>query len=248
MTRLTVAIAAMLMLALPAYAQDDVPDDTIGSGAITVEQLQEDLEVFISGREGIVVFYVLPRGWSIAEQGIDPDTGEYIGAIPKYIVGSRSPVIDEKEAPDMVFELNIYRLGLLDDMDEGLSEEEIAAYESARFGEFLDQQLSQNITLGLDCVSQAAEIAPKPYGVGNRPPTYFVPIYYQSDGGAMIYTFTSVTAGKVWMLKFLVQEEQVENYQALVALVVNNAFAMSDEEFVAWQEHPSQQGTTSTNQ
>jgi hypothetical protein len=234
--RLAIAALLVALTAQPVFAQSDPPDDYFGSLAITLEQLSEDVVNYISQREGIAVFYVLPRGWEVAEQGVDPETGEINPDMPKYIVGSRSPVIDEEEAPDLVFELNIYRHGLLEEMPEGLGEDERRQYEQDEFFNFLDVQLATNIALGLSCANPN-EIYPKPYGLGSREPTYFVPIYYETEGGSMVYTFTSVTAGKVWMLKFLVKESQIENYTPLVSLIVNNCFALTDADFAAWQEY-----------
>lgn len=92
-----------------------------------------------------------------------------------------------------------------------------------------------------------------------RPPTVFVPIFYEvppahnsKSKGSVLYTFTSVVNGKVWMLKFLVAKDQIDNYGALIALILNNSFGMTKAEYEelvrkAKENPPAQQGQGKTN-
>lgn len=226
-----IVLAALLLVPVAAQAQTTAPSDAIGSLVITNEQMANDVEVFITAHAGINVFYILPRGWDVGEQGVDKETGELMENVNRYVLVSRSPVVDENDVPDLVFELNIFDYGLLDGMPEGLSDEERMRYEADAFTSFLDVQLSDALNSGLHCLSNPGDIVPKPYGTGTRPKTLFVPIYYETQGGAEIYTFTSAYAGKVWMLKFLVKADQVANYGGLIALILNNSFALTPEEF-----------------
>jgi hypothetical protein len=232
--RTAIACAIVMLLVQPAWAQDSVPEDTVGSGAITFEDLSEGLEVFATHREGIVVFFVLPVGWPVAEPGADRETGELSEELGRYTLLSRSLVADDDEAADLVFEMTVFSNALPEEWAEGTTEEEQAELEKSAFWDFLDVQMSQSLRAGLHCVTPAEEIKAKPYGTGTRPPTYFVPIFYEPQGGgARIYTFSSVYDGKVWMLKFLVKEDQIDNYGALIALITNNSFAMTEAEFEA---------------
>lgn len=231
--RIAIAIAVALACLQAAWAQEGPPEGTVGSGAITIEDLN-NIEVFATHREGIVVFFVLPPGWPVAEPGVDRETGELDESLVRYTLLSRSPVADENEVADLVFEMTIFKEALPEEWAEDLTEEEKAELEQAAFWDFLNAQLGAAINSGLKVVSDTADIAAQPYGTGTRPATYFVPIYYETQGGgAMIYTFTSLYAGKVWMLKFLVKEEQVDNYGALIAFILNNSFAMTEAEFDA---------------
>lgn len=229
-----IAFALVILLAQGAWAQTGPPEDSGGSGAISFEDLSDNIEVFATHREGIVVFFILPVGWPVAEPGVDRATGELDEELSRYTLLSRSPVVDEDEAADLVFELSIFRYGLPDEWSDGVTEEEKSELERAAFWDFLDVQMSANLEAGLHCATPTEEIKAKPYGTGTRPPTLFVPIFYEPrGGGARMYTFTSTHAGKVWMLKFLVKEDQIDNYGALIALVVNNSFAMTEAEFEA---------------
>ena len=231
-----VLLAAVLLLPVAAHAQATEGGEG-GSGVITIDQLDKDLEVFFTEYAGINVFYVLPRGWDVGEQGVDKETGKLMENVNRYVLVSRSPVVDENDVPDLVFELSIFDYGLFDGMPAGVSDEERATYEQESFMAFLDVQLSDALNSGLHCLSDPGDIRPKPYGTGTRPPTLFVPIYYETQGAAKIYTFTSAYDGKVWMLKFLVKADQVQNYGGLIALILNNSFALTPEEFAELAEH-----------
>lgn len=230
----TSLMLAGLLAAGPAWAQEG--DEPYDSGLITFEDLSEDLSVCITSFEGIVVFYVLPRGWEGAEQGVDRQTGKLDEELNRYVLLSRSPMTDESEAPDLVFELSIFREVLPSEWDAGLSEDEKSEMEEAAFWEFIDAQMAVNAKAGWHCVTPLEEIKAKPYGTGTRPPTLFVPIFYEREGKVNIYTFTSITAGKVWVIKFLVKTDQVDNYGALIALILNNSFAMPEEAFEEYQQ------------
>lgn len=216
-------------------SQQDNPDDT-GSGVITAEQLSDDISVCITKFEGIVVFYILPRGWEGAEQGVNRQTGKLDEDLNRYVLLSKSPMTDDNGVPDLVFELSIYREVLPESWDENLSEDEKSDMEQAAFWDFIDTQMSLNAKAGWHCVTPTDQIKAKPYGTGTRPQTLFVPIFYEREGKVNIYTFTSITAGKVWTMKFLVKSDQADNYGALIALILNNSFAMTEDEFAKYQE------------
>jgi hypothetical protein len=231
-----VALAGLLLTAVPAWAQEEsTEDESAGSGLITFEDLSQNLVVCATEFEGIVVLYVLPKGWEGAEQGVDRQTGKLDEELNRYVLLSRSPMADENEAPDMVFELSIFRQGLPEDWDEGLSEDEKQEMEESAFWDFIDAQMSQALKDQWHCVTPQSEIQAKPYGTGTRAPTFFVPVFYEREGKVNIYTFTSITSGKIWMLKFLVKAEQADNYGALIALILNNTFAMPKEKFEEYQ-------------
>jgi hypothetical protein len=227
-------VLAGLLTAAPAWAQEDDPD-IMGSGVITPEQMSEDISVCITKFENIVVFYVLPRGWEGAEQGIDRETGRLDEELNRYVLLSRSPMAEDDEAPDFVFELSIYREVLPEEWDAGLSEEERSEMEESAFWDFVNMQMGVNAKAGWHCVTPQSEIKAKPYSTGTRQPTFFVPIFYEREGKVNIYTFTSITAGKIWGLKFLVKSDQIDNYGALIAYIINNAFAMPEEDFEEYQ-------------
>jgi len=235
MQRAILIALLMVLAAAPAWAQDPPDPDERGSGAITIDQLESSVNVCTTVFEGIAVFYILPKGWEGAEQGVSSE-GEFDEDLNRYVMMSRSPMAEGDESPDFVFELSIYRLGIPTEWDESLTDEQVAEMKETAFWTFIDTQMTESIKAGMDCVSPAESIKSKPYGVGTRMPTYFVPIFYQLDDELNIYTFTSVTAGKIWTMKFLVEADQAENYEALIALILNNSFAMTEEQFAEYQE------------
>lgn len=230
-----IVIALLLALPLAAHAQgeqfDDRPSGTIGSGSLSVEQIQQDIVQYQATRNGINVFFVLPRGWELLEEGLDEETGELAEGVPAYMLLSRAPVADPDDPTDFIFELAIYEQKI---KSEGETDEQgNAVGQSEQFRAFLDAQLSQALGRGWKVQTPVGDIVPKPYGAEDRPfgQTAFVPIFYETQGGAMLYTFTSVTWETIWMIRFLVSEDQSDNYGALIALMLDNTFALTDEQF-----------------
>lgn len=229
---LTVISLAALLGVLPAAAapDKDVPKDAIGSGAITLQQMSEGLQFLTAQKEGVVVNFVLPDTWELVEEGIDAKTGKVKEDLNVYSLLSRRPVADPRDATDFIFELDIYKHGL---MEGAKADPKTGQPPEAKdqFKSFLDLQMSINIKAGLKVLSKPNEIVPKLYGPPSRPRTVFVPIYYETPQGALLYTFTSVAGQKVWQLKFLVSKDQVENYGALIALMLDNAFGLTEQEY-----------------
>ncbi|MBN2082064.1 hypothetical protein JW859_07635 [bacterium] len=222
-----------ILAATPVWAQDD-PNER-GSGAISIDDLEDSINVCTTVFEGIAVFYILPKGWEGAEQGVDRKSGVLDEELNRYVMMSRRPLVEGDDTEDFVFELSIYRYGIPTDWGEEVTPEERAELEESAFWDFINMQMSESIKSGMDCVSPAESIKAKPYGVGTRKPTYFVPVFYRLDDQLNIYTFTSVTAGKIWTVKFLVEADQAENYEALIALILNNSFAMTEAQFAEYQ-------------
>lgn len=234
---ITMGVTAALLAAAPAWAQDSAGES--GAGVISVPDL-DNIANCVTLFEGLAVLYVLPKGWEGAEQGVDRQTGKLDEELKRYVLLSRSPQRDDNGAPHLVFELSIYRQALPVEWDASLSAAERAEMEQAAFWEFIDAQLAVHAEQGWELDMPQDSIAAKPYGTGARPSTYFVPVHYEREGKIKLYTFTSVAAGKVWSLKFLVQAEQDENYQALIAFILNNSFAMSEAKFAEYQEQYGQ--------
>ena len=232
-------VLGCIMLAVPALAQsgtENRPKGTLGSGAITIEQIQSEIVQYTAQRNGINVFFVLPRGWELKEEGLDSKTGELIDGVPAYMLLSRAPVARPDDPTDLVFELRIYDQGLTENLPADLSEED--RDQKVRFRAFLDAQLNQALSRGWKVLSETKDIIPKPYGPNDRPygQTAFVPIFYETKEGAKLYTFTTVTWDTVWMMSFLVAKDQTDNYGALMALMLDNTFALTDEQFEAVEE------------
>jgi hypothetical protein len=289
---LILSFTAVLLLSSAAFAQASAQggaDDQGPSGVITLEQLK-DMQSLIAQKEGVVVNFVLPQSWEVVEEGIDPKTKKVREDLNVYSLLSRRPVADPQEPTDFIFELDIYKHGLLEGLPADVKPEEATA--AAQFKRFLDLQMSINLKGGLKVVSKPADIVPKLYGPDTRPKTVFVPIFYKTPGGAMLYTFTSVITdtyhfstcpyfaksmvtmplkdaaalgygpcmlcqprekdgtqikvdpaatvylthsgppvSKVWQLKFLVSEDQVDNYSALISMLLYNAFGVTEGEF-----------------
>ncbi len=231
-TLLVLTAAAVLMMAAPCFAegQDGPPPGTIGSGSITIEQIQKDIVQYTAERNGIKVFFVLPRGWELKEEGLDK-AGKLLEGVPAYLLLSRAPVAKPDDPTDLVFELHVYeqRLpidGITDKDGKKVDQKEL-------FRGFLDAQLNQALGRGWKVLTEAKDIVPKPYGPENRPygQTPFVPIFFETKEGAKLYTFTSVAEDTVWMLRFLVTKDQTENYGALIALILDNTFALTDAQY-----------------
>jgi hypothetical protein len=236
--------AIALIIAVPAgaaHAQqnngDDVPPGTKGSGVITLEQMTEDLQFFRIEQEGIFVHFVLPAGWELVEEGVDPATGEVDPDIPAYVLLSRSPIHTADEPTDFIFELDIYHQGLTEDLPADLPEEE--RNPGVQLWNFLNAQMSLYLKGGLTCRTARNEIEAKPYGTTSpqRQPTFFVPLAYDTPTGAELYTFTTFTGDKVWTLKFLVAEDQIDNYGALIALILDNSFGLTEKELKEQQKN-----------
>lgn len=201
------------------------PSGSIGSGAVTATQVTEDLQFLLTEREGIVVNFVLPRGWELVEESTDPKRSIYA-------LISRAPVTKKGDPTDLLFELDIYKHGLLEDLPAATPKEERDP--GVQLWNFLNAQITMNLKAGAKCTTRPQNIAAKPYGPPSREPTMFVPIFYDVPAppktkgkGSSLFTFTSMVGDKVWMVKFLVAKDQVDNYGALIALVLNNSFGMT---------------------
>jgi hypothetical protein len=227
----------VLLLSGAALAQggqqkpkDDRPAGTYDSGAITLEQMTQGLQFLISKRYGIVVNYVLPQGWEVAEQAKNGTGPKDPGRLASL---SRRPMADPKEPTDFIFELDIYEPDILSGLDANMDKKAKDAEIGKRFRNFLDAQMGINIKAGMKVLSKAGEIVPRQYGPdGTRPKTTLVPIRYQTkEGGATLHTFTGLTGGQVWQVKFLVNKDQEQTYGALMAIILNNTFALTDAQY-----------------
>ena len=165
---LALLLAGVLLLATPALAQGGTDSEEEGGGSIvmTWDNLLNDIQQLVTPFNDIVILSVLPRGWDIGEQGVkhgsSRDDAELAENINRYVLVSRSPVVDDSEAPDFTFELSIFKHGLFDEMPAGLSEDEQSTFEAEAFRTFLDIQISDALNAGLHCTSKAAEIKPMP--------------------------------------------------------------------------------------
>lgn len=232
-----------MLLTTATWAQSSVngnssgePPGSMGSGAITATQFTKDLQILMTEWQGTVINFVLPRGWELVEAGLDSKTGKLRDDLKIYSLISRAPVAKKGDPTDLLFELDIFKQGLLEDLPADTPADQRT--EPAQFNGFLNAQITINIKAGARCVTKPQDIEAKPYGPPTRPPTMFVPIFYEvppphnSKGkGSVLYTFTSVAGGKVWMLKFLVAKDQIDNYGALIALILNNSFGLTKAEY-----------------
>jgi len=296
-----IVVALALLAALPALAAPDkdkkdqkdtgAPPGSVGAGAMTLEQITKELQYLTAQKEGIVVNFILPKGWEVVEEGIDAKTGKVREDLNVYSLLSRRPVLDPKDPTPFIFELDIYKHGLTEAVKADPKTGQIPTT-AEQFKSFLDLQMSINIKGGLKVKSKPADITPRFYGPGKtRPQTIFVPISYETPTGAMLYTFTSVASdsyhfqgcpytakfkvpisvkdaealgfgacmiceprdkngpvsldkntmvsvthsgkaeAKIWQMKFLVNKDQVNNYGALIALMLDNAFGLTDGEY-----------------
>lgn len=234
---LLLLICAGLTSAAFAQGGDDRPKGTVGSGAITMEQMQEGLQYLIAKRYGINVNYVLPEGWEVVTREI-PGKGQTPSV---FSTMSRRKMPNPSDPTNFIFELNIYEPNItagIDDKDQKRFDEAVGK----RFRDFLDAQLSLNIKGKNKVISKANDIVPKNYGptprngISTRPQTTMVPIHYQvpppkgKGNAAELYTFTGLTGGRIWQLKFLVNADMVKTYEPLIAIIVNNSFALTDKQ------------------
>jgi hypothetical protein len=252
---------ALALLLLPAAAlaqgknqKGSEPPGAIGSGAVTLKQLTEELQFLETEKESIVISFVLPKGWEIEEQGIDAKTKKLNEDLNVYSLISHAPVAKTGDPSDLIFELKIYKKGLLDNLPPDTPADQRNA--GVQLWKFLNAQISINVRGGLKCTTPAQDIDKKPYGPGPplREYTWFVPIQYDvpplpgSHGpGSMLYTFTSMTGDKVWMLRFLVSKDQVDNYGALIALVLHNTFGMTKDEYEQYMAAAKAAGADKNN-
>jgi len=237
----TAIILALLLFALPAFAAqekgktngesgkgDQIPPGTTGSGAITLKQIMEELQYMVAEKYGIVIYYVLPKGWKVEEQGKDPKTGKLREDLNSYVLISHRPMPDPKEPTEFIYELDVYKRGLMEDPPKDLKQGDDPV--AVQFANFLNEQLSINLKAGLKCKTNKRDIVPKLYGPKDRP-TAFVKITYEVPNGAILHTFTSVTGDKIWQLKFLIAKGQEDNYDPLIPLLLYNTFGMTKEQF-----------------
>lgn len=223
-------LCCLLFMAAPARAQQS--QDSAGSGMITIDDFADSIEWMATSYEDIVILWILPKNWEVAEQGVDPETGELDERMGRYVLMARAPMFEDETEPDMVIELSIYRTSLHEGLPEDATKEEVAEHEEEMMLAFLDTQISEALHNGLVCLTESEDMGFLPYGTGTRPPTYFFPLKFATPNNeTMIYTFSSAYKDRVWGLRFLMKEEQVDNYLPLVALIVNNSFAMTEEEY-----------------
>ena len=221
-------LAAVMLVASSTAAlaqQGQQPQqDGDSSMVITLEQMQKSLEKYRTERDGIVVHFVLPSGWELVEQGIDPETGEEIQEMGIYALLARRPV--PGDAPtDFIFEMDIYDRRLMEDLPPDLSEEE--RQEDFQFMSFLNAQISINARAGMKMTSEVRDIVPKQYRKG----MFWVPIYYESQAnGTKLLTFTTAVDRKLVMLKFLISKDAMELHRGLVSLIINNSWVITEEE------------------
>lgn len=230
---LAASLLCLGLSATAAHAQnqgEDVPPGTKGSGVITLDQLTEELQFFRVEQNDIFVHFVLPAGWELVEEGIDPATGEVKPDIPAYVLLSRSPVHTPDEPTDFLFELDIYHEGLTENLPDDVPEEE--RNPGVQLWNFLNSQMSLYLRGGLTCRTPRNDIKAKAYGTTSpqRDPTLFVHLSYDTPSGAELHTFTTFTGDTVWEIKFLVAEGQIENYGALIALILDNSFGLTEDE------------------
>jgi hypothetical protein len=252
MRSLVIGILLALALASSAFAapnsgpvkppakDDDVPAGTIGSGGIPVDMMVNDLQFLLAKKSGIVVNYILPKTWTVVEQTKDVKGKPTPGI---FVLLSHRPMPGD-EPTDFIWELDIYDKNLFADIPTGLSKEDEEKERGKRLWDFLNSQISFNAKGGLKLQGSRKDIGPKEYGPTSRPKTMFVPMYYEvpaapnsKSKGSMLYTFTSVTGGKVWQLKFLVAKDQIDNYGALIALTLENTFGLTDAQFAELEKN-----------
>jgi len=234
-----------LALAAPTGKKDKPkeegpPPGTVGNIIIRAKDLSENLQMLEVPKYDIVVRYILPKGWKLEEQGKDPKTGKVREDTGIYVVTSRRPMPDPKEATDFVFELDMFEAkisaGIPKDTPQG------EAYEAAfldQFRGFLNTQVTMNLKLGNKMLTRSKDIGPKEYGPDSRgKKTVFWPIFYEvppppgdksGSKGAILYTFTSFEGDTVYQLKFLVSKDMVEQHNGLIAIILDNTWAVTAE-------------------
>lgn len=218
--------AAALLSTGPAQAQSDtkeLPQGTDRMMAITIDQMENAVEKLRTVRDGMVVHFVLPKGWELLEQGIDPKTGESIKSVGIYALLAKRPMPGDSPT-DFIFEMDIYERRLMEDLPPDLPEEERA--EDYQFMNFLNAQIAINARAGMKMTSEIRDIIPKEYRKGS----YWVPIYYESQTtGAKLITFATAVDRKLVMLKFLISKDALELHSGLVAFIINNSWVISEE-------------------
>jgi hypothetical protein len=236
-------VITLLALGAPALAaqgpKDGAPPGTTGSGSISAEDLAANLNTMQARKHGLVINYVLPKGWTINEaKSIDKKTGKERADVGVYVVDSRRPMPDPKEPVDFVFELDVFKQGLTDDLPKNTTPAKRAEVRAERLWGFLNGQISLNLKNNLKLKTPKRAIEAKPYGPESRgKKTMFIPIEYEvlpnpkvkGDKGAYLFTFTSFEGETVWMLKFLVTKGAEEEHGALIALILHNAWAVTEE-------------------
>ncbi|MCB1222192.1 MAG: hypothetical protein H7A35_02745 [Planctomycetales bacterium] len=225
LTRGLACLAAVLMLgATPAFAQQggqNPPETGDDSMVITLKQMSENLDKFRTERDGIVVHFVLPKGWDLIEQGIDPKTGEEIKDVGMYALLARRPMPGDTPT-DFIFELDIYDRRLMEDLPADIPEED--RNESAQFWGFINAQIAMNARSGIKMTSEVRDINLKEY----RKDMAWVPIYYESQAnGTRLITFTTVVDRKLVVMKFLISKDMYEVHKGLVALIINNSWVIT---------------------
>lgn len=219
-----------------AFAQTSSKDvekdlDHDRSGVITIEQLGK-LQTFTIKVADIAVFFVLPQGWELEEPTVDRTTGKQLDKVNVYVVYSNSVGHEDQKVPDLIFELTVFLKGLDEDLPPDIPEEQRSV--GYQFRRFLNEQISYNLKGGLDLKTPLSAIDAKPYGTSSkRAPTLFVPLKFEVPQGGELYTFSSFTGNKAWQIRFYVEENQIENYGALIALILDNAFGLTKDEFEA---------------
>lgn len=240
-----ITIALGLALAAPVWADtkpapkdQGPPPGTTGSGAISLEDLAKNVQTLQVRKYGIVVNYVLPHGWEVLEQGKDPKTGKLREDKGMYVVLSRRPMPDPKEPTDFIFELDLFEKGLTEDLPKDTKPDKRAEIRAERMWGFLNGQISLSLKNGWKLKTQKREIDYKEYGPDSRgKKTNLIPIFYEvppdpklkDSKGAMLYTFTSFEGETIWMLKFLITKGTEDQHGALIAFMLNNAWAVTEE-------------------
>jgi hypothetical protein len=247
------------VLCAPAWAAQPkkdksggAPKDATGAGAISFADFTGKLDYKVTERFGIVISFILPKGWELVEGGIDPKTGKVRDDMEIYSLISRAPVAKKGDPTDFIFEMDIVKRGLLDNLPGNTPENERDS--ATQFWGFLNSQISMNLKSGMKCVTKTRDIEAKPYGPPTREPTMFVPIQYEvppppkSKGkNATLYTFTSVVGDKVWMMKFLVNKDQLDAYDDLIALMLRNSFGETQADFDARMKRIKEQQQAQQN-
>ena len=250
---LLLAPLAALVFCASALAQgEQAPPGSVGSVVMTLEQLTKEIATYKIDKFGIHAHFVLPKNWSLEEQGKDPKTKKVKEGLPIYVLTSRAPTEKPTDPTPMIFEVDIYDGGLTRDMPANTTDEARREERAKRFWSFLNTQMSLNIKSGNKLLTQRSDIEAKPYGVGQnekgqrvvrpgRPVQYFVPIFYEvkppsnmaNAKGAVLYTFSTFTGDTPWMIKFLVSKEETEDFGGLIAIILDNSFGLTDKDYKA---------------
>lgn len=223
--------------AATSQPRDDRPAGTVGSGAMTMEQMKSGLQYLVAQKYGISVNYILPKGWEVVTKEL-PGNGNTPGV---FVTSSRKKMADPNDPTDFIYELSIYQPDITAGLDPKAKDFEKQMGDA--FKSFLDSQLRVNLKAQNKVISRASDIQPKKYGpkadkngASTRPQTTFVPIHYEvpppkgKGDAAELYTFTGLTGGHIWQLRFLVNQDMNGVYEPLIALMVNNTFALTDKQ------------------